>query len=78
MKTKTILARNLKAYRKFFHLSQEALALQTNLSFRGYGKIERQEVSASIDTLEKLACGTGLSVELLVSDRMEQCLPYVV
>ena len=78
MKTKTILAKNLKAYRRFFHLSQAELALQTNLSFRGYGKIERQEVSASIDTLEKLSCGTGIPVAMLVSAHMEQCLPYVV
>lgn len=77
MNAKTILAKNLKTYRKFFHLSQLELALQSDLSFRGYGKIERQEVAASMDTLDKLACGTGLPVELLVSEQMEQCLPYI-
>ena len=78
MKAKTILAQNLKAYRKFFHLSQEEMALQTNMSNRGYGKIERQEVAASIDTLEKLSCGMGVPVEMLISDKMVRCLPYVI
>ena len=74
MKVKAILAQNLKIYRTFFNLSQEEIALQTNMSPRGYGKIERQEVATSLDTLEKLSCGLGVSPEMLLSPHMEYCL----
>lgn len=78
MQAKAILAQNLKAYRHVFNLSQEEMAFQTNLSCRGYGKIERQEVSASMDTLEKLSCGLGIPAALLLSDNMLRCLPFIV
>jgi len=35
---------------------------------RGYGKIERCEVNASLDTLDKLVDGTGLSRAQLLTD----------
>lgn len=78
MQTKAILAKNLKTYRHIFNLSQEEVAFQTNLSCRGYGKIERQEVAVSVDTLEKLSCGLGIPVPLLLSDDMLRCLPFVI
>lgn len=78
MNTKAILAQNLKAYRHIFNLSQEEMAFQTNLSCRGYGKIERQEVATSLDTLEKLSCGLGIPVALLLSDNMLRCLPFFI
>ena len=78
MTAKKILAQNLKAYRRIFHLSQEEMAFQTNMSCRGYGKIERQEVAVSIDTLEKLSCGMGVPVEMLLSNSMVRCLPFII
>ena len=39
-----------------------------NLSVRGYGKIERCEVNASLDTLDKLVDGTGLTRAQLLTD----------
>jgi len=77
MTAKKRLAQNLKIYRAYFNLSQMEVALQSDLSFRGYGKIERQEVAASIDTLEKLSCGTGIPVELLLTEHLEEYLPYL-
>ncbi len=66
MNAKTILANNLKQFRANRHLSQEELAARAELSTRGYGKIERGEVYASLETLDKLVVGTGLSyAELL-------------
>ena len=74
MKAKEILAHNLKAYRTYFNLSQEEISLQVGLSVRGYGKIERQEVGTSLETLEKLSCGLGISIEMLLNTHMTQCL----
>lgn len=66
MEAKMILAKNLKQFRKSSHLSQEELAARADLSARGYGKIERGEVHASLETLDKLATGTGLSLAALL------------
>ena len=66
MNARTILANNLKGFRANCHLSQEELAARAEMSTRGYGKIERGEVCASLETLNKLVDGTGLSyAELL-------------
>lgn len=63
-----ILAQNLKNYRKKHNLSQEALAAKAHLSTRGYGKIERGEVSVISETLVKLSEATGLSIEYLLTE----------
>ena len=66
MNAETILANNLKRYRAKQKLSQEELAARSDLSTRGYGKIERGEVQASLGTLDKLARGTGLTQAVLL------------
>ena len=62
MKAGMILANNLKQYRNKQKLSQEELAARSDLSTRGYGKIERGEVHASLGTLDKLAKADRKSV----------------
>ncbi len=66
MNAKITLANNLKNFRKHNHISQEELAARSDLSTRGYGKIERGEVYASLETLDKLSNGTGLSLSDLL------------
>ena len=52
---KEILAQNLKAYRIMFKMSQLEMAQRVHMSYRGYGKLERQEVAACLDTIDKVA-----------------------
>ena len=66
MNAEMILANNLKQYRNKQKLSQEELAARSDLSTRGYGKIERGEVHASLRTLDKLAKATGLTQAALL------------
>ena len=65
---KLVLGQNLKSYRRQNKISQEELAARADLSTRGYGKIERGEVSASLETLDKLAHSTGLSLSELLKE----------
>ena len=65
---KLVLGQNLKSYRRQNKISQEELAARADLSTRGYGKIERGEVSASLETLDKLAHGTGLTLSELLKE----------
>ena len=65
---KYVLAKNLKRFRMENNISQEEIAEMANLSVRGYGKIERCEVNASLDTLDKLVDGTGLTRAQLLTD----------
>ncbi len=71
MDSKKILSANLKQYRAKHKLSQEELAARAELSTRGYGKIERAEVHSSLETLDKLSRGTGLSQANLLSEPLE-------
>ena len=71
MDSKKILSANLKQYRAKHRLSQEELAARAELSTRGYGKIERAEVHSSLETLDKLGRGTGLSQANLLSEQLE-------
>lgn len=68
LEAKFVLAKNLKRFRMENNISQEEIADMANLSVRGYGKIERCEVNASLDTLDKLVDGTGLSRAQLLTD----------
>lgn len=65
---KVVLGENLKSYRRLNKISQEELAARADLSTRGYGKIERGEVSASLETLDKLARSTGLTLSELLKE----------
>ena len=72
LEAKKILADNLKAYRAFYKVSQLEMAKRVHMSYRGYGKMERLEVAASLDTLEKVADCLGLSPAMLLCQDMMQ------
>lgn len=63
-----ILSKNLKVERAVRDLSQEGLADLCDLSRNLIGKIERREVSATIDRLEDLADGLDLPMARLLED----------
>ena len=81
MNVKKILSQNLKAYRAYYGLSQLAMSERVHMSYRGYGKLERLEVSTTIDTLEKVATYLGLTPAMLLCPDMmrhEKNLPFVL
>lgn len=59
---------NLKYQRVQRKLTQELAAERCDLSARYWGKIERGEAAASIDTMEKVAIGMEISVVDLLGD----------
>lgn len=63
-----ILRTNLKRYRKKHALRQAMLAAKSGMSTREYGKIERCQVNPSLQTLDKLAAGTGLTAAQLLTE----------
>ena len=67
---KKILAQNLKAYRIMFKMSQLEMAQRVHMSYRGYGKLERQEVAACLDTIDKVADYLGLTPAMLLCPGM--------
>ena len=72
MDSKEILSANLKNFRVKHHISQDVLAYLVELITRGYAMIERGEVLPLFSTLDKLACGMGLSAAELLSETFEQ------
>lgn len=70
---KEILAQNLKAYRIMFKMSQLEMAKRVHMSCRGYGKLERQEVAACLDTIDKVAAYLELTPAMLLCPGM-MCL----
>ena len=77
LQAKAVLAQNLKAYRIFFKMSQLEMAKHVHMSYRGYGKLERMEVAASLDTLDKIADYLGLSPAMLLCQDMIRFLTDV-
>lgn len=67
-----VLANNLKLYREQRKLTQNDLAERANMSVRGYGKIERCEVSPSLKTIEVLATAVGTTPDKLLSTEFLQ------
>jgi transcriptional regulator with XRE-family HTH domain len=68
MKTKKILAANLKAYRKKYKVTQEEIASRAGITRNGYFKIESCKTSARIETLDRLADAIGVSVAQLLTE----------
>ena len=60
--------RNLKYQRKRRELTQEEAAELCELSPKYWGKLERGEAAATVDTLEKIAMAMGMSVGDLLED----------
>lgn len=69
MKSKEIFAFNLKKYRIENKLTQREIAEMCDLSTREVAKIEKGCVAVTLDTLDKISIGTGLSfIYLLTND----------
>lgn len=66
MRLRSVVARNLRLLRQASGLSQEQLADRAGLDRNYVGKLEREENSPTVDTLESLALALQVDVERLV------------
>jgi len=67
MKLETIIGRRLQQMRKSQGLSQEALANKADLHPTYIGRIERGEVSPTINVLDKIANALNFPLDKLLS-----------
>jgi len=65
---RTILAENIRAYRRSKNMSQEELAEKCGLHRTYVGSVERCERNVTLSTLELLASVLGVSVPELLSN----------
>jgi transcriptional regulator with XRE-family HTH domain len=65
---RAVFARNLRSRRDALGLSQEALAARAGLHRTYVGAVERAEVNASIDNLERLARAVLTPLSTLLRD----------
>lgn len=63
-----ILGKRIREQRNKLHLTQEALAEQTEISDSYMGQIERGERQLALDTLVKLANRFGVTIDYLLAD----------
>ena len=66
MRLGSVVARNLRLLRQASGLTQEQLAALANLDRNYIGKLEREENSPTVDTLESLALALQIDVEWLL------------
>ncbi|MER8369943.1 helix-turn-helix transcriptional regulator [Mesorhizobium sp. M1348] len=66
MRLRSVFARNLRLLRQGTGLSQEQLADLAGLDRNYVGKLEREENSPTVDTLEVLALALQVDVEELI------------
>ncbi|MER8508950.1 helix-turn-helix domain-containing protein [Mesorhizobium sp. M0142] len=66
MRLRSVFARNLRLLRQGMGLSQEQLADLAGLDRNYVGKLEREENSPTVDTLEVLALALQVDVEQLI------------
>ncbi|MBZ9921928.1 helix-turn-helix domain-containing protein [Mesorhizobium sp. B292B1B] len=66
MRLRFIFARNLRLLRQGSGLSQEQLADLAGLDRNYIGKLEREESSPTLDTLEVLALALHIDAEVLI------------
>ncbi|GLS36875.1 transcriptional regulator [Mesorhizobium tianshanense] len=66
MRLRSVFARNLRLLRQATGLSQEQLADLAGLDRNYVGKLEREENSPTVDTLEVLALALQVDVEKLI------------
>lgn len=66
MKLTAIFARNLRLCRRAAALSQERLAEFSGLDRNYIGKLEREESSPTLDTIEALAIALQIDAEKLI------------
>ena len=67
MRLKTVFARNLRLLRHRSGLTQEQLADLAGLDRNYVGKLEREDSSPTLTTLEALAVALQIEVESLIS-----------
>ncbi|WP_306030731.1 helix-turn-helix domain-containing protein [Stappia sp. MMSF_3263] len=70
MRLRSIMARNLRLLRRASGLTQEQLADLSGLDRNYIGKLEREENSPTLDTLEAIALALQVDVERLVQREM--------
>ncbi len=68
---KTILAENIRSYRRSKNLSQEKLAEECGLHRTYIGSVERCERNVTLSTLEVLAEALGVSIPELLTRKKE-------
>lgn len=66
---RTVLAENIKTFRKEKGFSQEGLAEQCGLHRTYIGSVERHERNVTLSTLEVLASTLGVTVPELLTER---------
>ena len=66
-KSRVCLSKNLIDYRKRLNLSRENLALDCEMDVKFLSRIENCSANASLDTLDKLSDGTGISAGDLIT-----------
>ena len=66
-KSRACLAKNLIDYRKRLNISRENLALNCEVDVKYLSRIENCTANASLDTLDKLSDGTGISAGELIT-----------
>ena len=72
MKLTTIFARNLRLCRRAAGLSQERLAEFAGLDRNYIGKLEREESSPTLETVEALALALQIDVKQLIDRPFDQ------
>jgi len=68
MKARALVASRLRRFRHERDLTQEELAVHAGLDRNYVGKLEREENSPTIDTLEKLATVLDIPLKWFVVD----------
>ncbi|MBD1547811.1 helix-turn-helix domain-containing protein [Roseibium aggregatum] len=66
MRLRSIVARNLRLLRQASGMSQEQLADLASVDRNYIGKLEREENSPTVDTLEAIALALQVDVEWLI------------
>ena len=67
MRETTIIARNIKQYRKKLGISQDVLSKKADLAFHTIAKIEACSTpNPTIDTVKKIADALGVSLDDLM------------
>ncbi|MBO6720038.1 MAG: helix-turn-helix transcriptional regulator [Rhizobiaceae bacterium] len=66
MRLRSVVARNLRLLRQASGLTQEQLADLAGLDRNYVGKLEREENSPTVDTLEVIALALQVDVEWLI------------
>ncbi|MEC5293603.1 helix-turn-helix transcriptional regulator [Aurantimonas sp. C2-6-R+9] len=66
MRLRSVVARNMRLLRQASDLTQEQLADLAGLDRNYIGKLEREENSPTVDTLEAIALALQVDVEWLI------------